>query len=72
MTSGPISDVLSIPGPTFNASAFFDKRATNSSPISPTATATDCAMHLSPADPYAAPINPFTAPSRSQSGITTK
>ena len=33
---------------------------------------TDWAIHLSPADPYAAPIKPFTAPSKSQSGITTK
>ena len=56
----------------FKDSAFFDRRETSSSPIFPTATATDCAIHLSPADPYAAPINPLTAWSRSQSGITTQ
>ena len=34
---------------------------TNSSPMFPTATATDWAIHLSPAEPYAAPISPATA-----------
>ena len=32
-------------------STFLDKRDTSSSPIFPTATATDWAIHLSPADP---------------------
>ena len=72
MTSGPISDFLSIPGPTFKDSTFFAKLFTNLSPMPPTATATDCAIHLSPAEPYAAPISPLTAWSKSQSGITTQ
>ena len=35
--------------------------STKSSAISPTATATETAIHLSPADPNAAPIIPSTA-----------
>ena len=39
------------------------------SATSPTATATETAIHLSPADPYAAPIIPSTACSKFASGI---
>ena len=42
---------LSNPGPIFSASTFLDRLFTRGSPIFPTATATDCAMHLSPAEP---------------------
>ena len=51
VTRGPISEFLSRPGPTFKASTFFDNFSTSLSPIPPTATATDCAIHLSPAEP---------------------
>ena len=41
VTNRPISEFLSMPGPTFKASTFLDDFSTNLSPIPPTATATD-------------------------------
>ena len=70
--NGPISAVGSTEGPIFKASIFglsFSTRA--SATLSVTGTATEIAMHLSPADPNAAPINALVAISKSASGIIT-
>ena len=61
LITGPISDFGSVQGATFRDWAFSETFCTKLSAISPTAIATETAMHLSPAEPYAAPIIPSTA-----------
>ena len=69
---GPISALGSTEGPIFNASIFGTNFSTSASAtLSVTGTATEIAMHLSPAEPNAAPINAFVAISKSASGIIT-
>ena len=69
--SGPISTSGSVPGPTLSPCTRGVSFSINLSPTSPTATATERAMHRSPAEPYPAPIRPSTTWSKSASGITT-
>ena len=52
MTSGPISTEASVPGPTRSARTRGASRSTSGiRATSPTATATEMAMHRSPAEP---------------------
>ena len=71
VTSGPISDRSSSPGPTRSLATRSLILATSSSPMAPTATSTDTAMHRSPAEPKPADTAASAARSRSASGSTT-
>ena len=71
VTTGPISEALSRPGPTFTSSAFSFSLATRASPASPTATTAEIAMQRWPADPYPAAVMWLAANSMSASGSTT-
>ena len=70
MTSGPISEAGSLPGPTL----IFGRRsliaATSGSATSPTATIVAIAMQRSPAEPYPAETAASAAMSMSASGST--
>ena len=71
VTSGPISDCSSSPGPTRRAGIRLAIFSTSSSPIGSTATTTEIAMHRSPAEPKPADTAASAARSRSASGSTT-
>ena len=70
MTTGPISESASRPGPTFTLRAFSATAAISSSPAEPTLTAAEMAMHRSPADPNAAATKWSEAKSIAASGST--
>ena len=70
VTTGPISDAGSRPGPTRTASALALTASTTRSPASPTVTAAEIAMHRSPAEPKAAATRCSDAKSMSASGST--
>lgn len=59
------------PSPVLIPRALWAMRATSSSPIEPTATATEIAIQRSPAEPKPAFTNASAARSRSASGRTT-
>ncbi len=59
------------PGPTVSFGRRVEMAETRSSPTSPTATATESAMHRSPAAPYAAETMASAAMSMSASGSTS-
>ena len=71
VTSGPISDRSSSPGPTRSAGIRLAIFSISSSPTGSTATTTEMAMHRSPADPKPAETAASAARSRSASGSTT-
>ena len=68
VTSGPISDRSSVPGPTLSLATRSLIRATSSSPIGSTATSAETAMQRSPAEPNPAETAASAARSRSASG----
>ena len=51
VTTGPMSEAASRPGPTLTSSAFCFSFATRASPASPTATTAEMAMQRCPAEP---------------------
>ncbi len=71
MISGPISVSGSVPSPMRSFGSRAAIASTSRSPTSPTATATEIAMHRSPAAPYAAETAASAAMSTSASGSTT-
>ena len=71
MTSGPICDAGSVPGPTITDGMRSAMAATRGSATVPTATTTDIAMHRSPAEPKPAETAASAAASTSASGRTT-
>ncbi len=71
VTSGPISDRSSLPGPTRSRATRSAIFATSSSPTGSTATSTEIAMQRSPAEPNPADTAASAAWSRSASGSTT-
>ena len=71
VTSGPISDRSSDPGPTRRFAIRSEIRLTSSSPTGSTATRAETAMQRSPAEPNPADTAASAARSRSASGSTT-
>ncbi len=71
VTSGPISERSSSPGPTRSPATRLAILETSSSPTGSIATTTEMAMHRSPADPKPADTAASAARSRSASGRTT-
>ena len=71
VTSGPISDRSSVPGPTRSRLIRARIRSISSSPTGSTATSAEMAMHRSPAEPNPADTAASAARSRSASGSTT-
>ena len=70
VTTGPISELGSRPGPTLMASARSRSFSTSGSAASPTATAIAIAMQRCPAEPKPAAVSWSAAKSRSASGRT--
>ena len=71
VTSGPISERSSAPGPTRSLATRSLIRLTSSSPTGSTATSAETAMQRSPAEPNPAEVAASAARSRSASGSTT-
>ena len=71
LTTGPMSEDSSLYGPTLILFILGVIFSISLSAESPMATATDIAIHLSPAEPNAAPIKASDACSISASGMTS-